>query len=471
MKFRIEYDSLGKKKVPVNAYYGIQTQRAIDNFPISGLKYPSEFINAYTSIKKAAAVTNNHLGLLNNKFARAIIKTTDEILQGKFRNQFLVDVFQMGAGTSFNMNCNEVIANRSNEILGEKLGKYYPIHPNDHVNMSQSTNDTFPTAMRISTLHTILNLESEISNLSSSFSSKAKEFNLVVKSARTHLQDAVPITLGQEFSAYSLTINKSLQEIQHSKKSLYVLGIGGSAAGTGINTHPKYSSTIIKNLSTQLDAKFILSRDFRESMQSQQDIAHLSSTLRILSLELTRICNDLRLLSSGPRTGFSEIILPAVAPGSSIMPGKVNPSIPEMVNMVCFQVIGCDTGINFAVQAGQLELNVMMPMIAINLLFSINILTNAIRQFRLLCVDHIIANKETCRKYAENSIGLATVLNTLVGYSAASKIVQKASDSGLHILDVIKQEKILTDNEISLLFNLIDITKPGMPKLNKNKKK
>ena len=250
-----------------------------------------------------------------------------------------------------------------------------------------------------------------------------------------------------------------------------MLGIGGSAAGTGINTHPKYSSTIIKNLSTQLDAKFILSRDFRESMQSQQDVAHLSSTLRILSLELTRICNDLRLLSSGPRTGFSEIILPAVAPGSSIMPGKVNPSIPEMVNMVCFQVIGCDTGINFAVQAGQLELNVMMPMIAINLLFSINILTNAIRQFRLLCVDQIIANKETCRKYAENSIGLATILNTLIGYSAASKIVQKASDSGLPILDVIKQEKILTDNEISLLFNSIDITKPGMPKLNKNKKK
>ena len=471
MRFRIEYDSLGKKKVPVNAYYGIQTQRAIDNFPISGLKYSAEFIDAYISIKKAAAVTNNHLGLLNDKLTRAMIKTTDEILQGKFRNQFVVDIFQMGAGTSFNMNCNEVIANRSNEILGEKLGKYYPIHPNDHVNMSQSTNDTFPTAMRISTLHTISNLEYEISNLSSSFSSKAKEFNLVIKSARTHLQDAVPITLGQEFSAYALTIKKSLQEIQHSKKSLYVLGIGGSAAGTGINTHPKYSPTIIKNLSTHLDTKFILSRNFRESMQSQQDVAHLSSTLRIFSLELTRICNDLRLLSSGPRTGFSEIILPAVAPGSSIMPGKVNPSIPEMVNMVCFQVIGCDTGIDFAVQAGQLELNVMMPMIAINLLFSINILTNAIRQLRLLCVDQIIANKETCRKYAENSIGLATVLNTLVGYSAASKIVQKALDSGLSIIDVIKQEKILTDKEISSLFNSIDITKPGIPKLNKNKKK
>ena len=471
MRFRIEYDSLGKKKVPVNAYYGIQTQRAIDNFPISGLKYSAEFIDAYISIKKAAAVTNNHLGLLNDKLTRAMIKTTDEILQGKFRNQFVVDIFQMGAGTSFNMNCNEVIANRSNEILGEKLGKYYPIHPNDHVNMSQSTNDTFPTAMRISTLHTISNLEYEISNLSSSFSSKAKEFNLVIKSARTHLQDAVPITLGQEFSAYALTIKKSLQEIQHSKKSLYVLGIGGSAAGTGINTHPKYSPTIIKNLSTHLDTKFILSRNFRESMQSQQDVAHLSSTLRIFSLELTRICNDLRLLSSGPRTGFSEIILPAVAPGSSIMPGKINPSIPEMVNMVCFQVIGCDTGIDFAVQAGQLELNVMMPMIAINLLFSINILTNAIRQLRLLCVDKIIANKETCRKYAENSIGLATVLNTLVGYSASSKIVQKALDSGLSIIDVIKQEKILTDKEISSLFNSIDITKPGIPKLNKNKKK
>ena len=471
MKFRIEYDALGKKKVPINAYYGIQTQRAIDNFPISGLKYPDEFIDAYVSIKKAAAVTNSNLGLLNNKLARSIIKTTDEILKGKFRNQFVVDVFQMGAGTSFNMNCNEVIANRSNELLGGKLGKYHPVHPNDHVNMSQSTNDTFPTAMRISTLNTVSHLESELSNLSSSLSSKAKEFNSVIKSARTHLQDAVPITLGQEFGAYSLTIKKSLKEIQHSKKSLYVLGIGGSAAGTGINTHPKYSSTMIRNLSKQLDTKFILSRDFRESMQSQQDIAHLSSTLRILSLELTRICNDLRLLSSGPRTGLSEIKLPSVAPGSSIMPGKINPSIPEMVNMVCFQVIGCDTGIDFAVQAGQLELNVMMPMISFNLLFSINILTNAIRQFHLLCVDQIVANKETCRKYAENSIGLATVLNTLIGYSAASKIVKKASDSGLSIFDVIKQEKILTDDEISLLFCSDDLTKPGIPKLNKNKKK
>ena len=426
--YRIETDSLGKKKVPFSAYYGAQTQRAIENFPISGVTHSSEFLDSYLIIKKTAAKTNMKLKLLDKKLALVIMKSADEILAGKFRDQFVVDVFQMGAGTSFNMNCNEVLANRSNQLLKKNLGEYDPINPNDHVNMSQSTNDTFPTAMRLSILFTIVDLEEELKLLSLSFRDKSKQFDKIIKSARTHLQDAVPITLGQEFKAYSHTIDKCLKDIQYHKKQLYVLGMGGSAAGTGINTHHKYS---------------------------------LSSCFNNLSLELTRISNDLRLLSSGPKTGFSEISLPAVAPGSSIMPGKVNPSMLEMMNMVCFHVIGLDNGISFATQAGQLELNVMMPVISYNILFSIKILSNAIRQMRKLCISGITANELICRKYAEESVGIATILNCYIGYNNASIIAKKSSQSNKSVIDIIRSENILTDIQLKKIFDVYSLTNPG----------
>ncbi len=470
--YRTESDSLGKKKVPSSAYYGIQTQRAIENFPISGVMHSPEFLDSYIIIKKAAAKTNTKLKLLDKKLSSAIIKSADEVLSGKLHDQFVVDVFQMGAGTSFNMNCNEVLANRSNQLLKHKLGMYDPIHPNDHVNMSQSTNDTFPTAIRLSILFSLPKLEKELKLLSNSFQLKSKQFSKILKSARTHLQDAVPITLGQEFNAYSYTISKCLRDIQYNKKQLFVLGIGGSAVGTGLNTHPNYSKQIIRELSIETKFPLKQSHDLRESMQSQKDIASLSSSFRNLSLELTRISNDLRLMSSGPRTGLSEITIPAIAPGSSIMPGKVNPSILEMVNMVCFQVIGSDSGIAFATQAGQLELNVMMPMISYNILFSIKILTNSIKQLRKLCIDGITANELICRKYAEQSIGLATILNKYIGYSQASKIAQQSIHSKKNIIDIIISENILTESQLKKIFNTDSLTKPTDPRfiINKNDK-
>jgi len=412
MKTRIEKDTLGRKEVPFDAYYGIQTQRAVENFPISGLRIGEPFIRAYMCVKKATALSNIDEGLLTKKKGKSIVKAIDEVLQGKYRDQFVIDVFQMGAGTSFNMNCNEVIANRASEILGGKKGKYDVIHPNDHVNMCQSTNDTYPTAMRLSALFLIPKLEYELDELTKSLNQKSLEFDTILKSGRTHLQDAVPIRLGQEFKAYSLTISKCRQNI-------YVT----------------------------------VAKDFCESMQSNLSISVLSSSLRNLSLELSRICNDLRLLSSGPNTGFNEINLPAVAPGSSIMPGKINPSILEMTNMVCFQVIGCDTTISHAVESGQLELNVMMPVMAYNILFALEILTNSLQQLRKLCIDGIHANEEICRNYMENSLGLMTVLNPYIGYEKAALLAKKALNSDQNILKIMKEEGIFTSNELDLIFN------------------
>ena len=366
---RIERDSLGEKEVPINAHYGVQTQRAMENFPISGIRAHPKFIDAYMMIKKAAAIANMKSGDLGSKEGDAIVRATDEVLSGDLRDQFVVDIFQMGAGTSFNMNCNEVIANRAIEMLGGERGKYDVIHPNDHVNMSQSTNDTFPTAMRLATLLLLPDLEMELEGFANSLDTKGKEFDDIFKSGRTHLQDAVPIRLGQEFTAYSITIKKCLQEISYTKTSLLELGIGGSAVGTGLNTTSGYVDEVIGSLRKMTGMDLTKAEDMREVMQSQRSMTEISSSLRNLALEMTRICNDLRLLASGPMTGLDEIVLPAVAPGSSIMPGKVNPSMIEMTNMVCFQVIGCDVSVAYAAQAGQLELNVMMPVIAYNILF------------------------------------------------------------------------------------------------------
>ena len=458
MKTRTEKDTLGHKAVPFDAYYGIQTQRAVENFPISGIRISEPFIRAYMCVKKAAALSNIEDGMLDKKKGKSIVKAINEVLEGKYRDQFVVDIFQMGAGTSFNMNCNEVIANRASEILGGKKGKYDLIHPNDHVNMCQSTNDTYPTAMRLSALFVIPQLESELDTLAKSLNKKSLEFDNILKSGRTHLQDAVPIRLGQEFKAYSLTISKCRKNISDSSNYLKELGIGGSAAGTGLNTSKNYSKTVIKNLKTITKINVTNSKDLRESMQSNLSISILSSSLRNLSLELSRICNDLRLLSSGPNTGLNEINLPAVAPGSSIMPGKINPSILEMTNMVCFQVIGCDTTISHSVESGQLELNVMMPVMAYNLLFALEILTNSLKQLRKLCIDGISANEETCRNYMENSLGLMTVLNSHIGYEKAALLAKKALNSNKTILDIVKDEKIFTSDELDSIFNVKKLT-------------
>ena len=462
---RIEKDTLGSMEVPSAAYYGVQTARAIQNFPISGLRAHPKFIEAYMLLKKAAAMVNMKTGLLSERQGNAIMEAADDVLSGNLRDQFVVDVFQMGAGTAFNMNCNEVLANRAIELLGGRMGAYEVIHPNDHVNMSQSTNDTYPTAMRLSALLLLPELEKEIEALSISLAEKGKQFDTVLKSARTHLQDAVPIRLGDEFVAYSVAIKRCLISIRAAKESLRELGIGGSAAGTGLNTPTGYSKLIIAGLSEMLDGMELReAEDLREAMQSQRLMAELSSSFRNLALELGRICNDLRLLSSGPMTGFDEIRLPPLAPGSSIMPGKINPSMLEMVNMVCYQIIGADTTISYAVQAGQLELNVMMPVIAYNILFSMEITTRALHELRTRCIEGLAANRERCRYLLEKSLGLATALNTIIGYSKAAEVAAEASKSGRTIIEIIREKRILSDDEIRRVFDPVTLTRPGIPR-------
>jgi len=461
---RLEKDSLGSRDIPGDVYYGIQTDRAVENFQVSGLKSHPRLIDAYLYVKKAAALANAKFGGLDPKAKEAIVRACDEILSGKFRDQFPIDAFQMGAGTALHMNVNEVLANRANEILGAPKGAYKPIHPNDHVNMGQSTNDTFPATVRVAALLILKeNLHGPLEALEKSFTSKAREFDKVLKSARTHLQDAVPIRLGQEFAAYAECLRKSRLSLLDAERSLLELGLGGSAAGTGLNTAPGYREEIIRELSRLTGLDLVPAKDMREAMQSQRPIAEVSSSLRNLCLELTRILNDLRLLCSGPTTGFGEIDLPAMAPGSSIMPGKVNPSILEMMNMVAFQVIGADTVIAMAVQAGQLELNVMMPVMAFNLNFSAMILGNGLKILKEKCVDGITANAEKCRHYAESSMGLATALNAYIGYAQAAEVAKEASRSGKTIVQVIRDKKILSEDQIRTVLDPVKMTEPGIP--------
>ncbi|MBM2837278.1 MAG: putative aspartate ammonia-lyase (L-aspartase) [candidate division NC10 bacterium] len=365
--------------------------------------------------------------------------------------------------SSFHMNVNEVLANRAIELLGGKKGDHSIVHPNDHVNMAQSTNDVIPTAMRIAARLLLQELLPVLSDLETALGAKAKEFDGILKSARTHLQDAVPIRLGQEFAAYAATIGKCRELIAAAARSLEELGIGGSAAGTGLNTHPQYRFKLVEYLRAWTNINWRNAPDMREAMQSNLPIAEASSALRLLALELTRICNDLRLLASGPTTGFAEIVLPAVQPGSSIMPGKVNPSMAEMLNMVCFQVIGNDLTVAMAVQAGQLELNVMMPVMAYNLHHSIEILKNALRAFIDRCVVGIVADADRCRRYAESSMALATALNTHIGYARAAEVVKRALREQKTIIDVVRDEKLLTEDQIAQILDPIKLTEPGLP--------
>ncbi len=458
-RYRIERDTLGEQKVPVNAYYGIQTVRALENFPISGIKQFSEFIVATAMIKKAAALTNMDIGKLDRRRGNVISRAAGEIIEGKLHDQFVVDVFQAGAGTSHNMNANEVIANLAIEMLGREKGDYSVIHPNDHVNMSQSTNDVFPTAMRIAAVFAADKLLDVLKGLSQAFHRKGREFDKVIKSGRTHLQDAVPIRLGQEFKAYGVIIDNVIKEIRQARERILLLGIGGSAVGTGVNTHPHYQKKIIKHLRRLTGLKFAGSENLIASMQSMGDFAMLSGVLRLLAVELIKIANDLRLMSSGPRTGLAEIRLPAVQPGSSIMPGKVNPVMAEVLNMTAFQVIGNDTAITLAAQAGQLELNVMMPVINLNLQQSLHLLTNVIKVFTDRCVKGIAANKDRCREFAERSPGLATILNQVIGYEAAARIAKEAMSSGRSVRDLVIEKGILTKREADKILDPHSMTR------------
>lgn len=460
---RKEKDSLGFVEVPTDAYYGAQTARAVANYPISGLHAHPLLIRAFGMVKHAAARANKDLGVLDGRRADAILQAAQEVIDGKWNSEFLVDVFQAGAGVSFHMNTNEVIANRANELLGGTLGGYEHVHPNDHVNYGQSTNDVFPTGMRLATLLALETLYPALDAVAGAFAAKAKEFHDVLKSGRTHMQDAVPIRLGQEFAAYGHAIEKGAKFLRSASDSLRELGLGGSAVGTGINTHPDYRAKAIGNLATISKQRLTPAEDMRWAMQSNACMGEVSGALRGIALEVIRIANDLRLLSSGPNTGLAEIHLPSLQPGSSIMPGKINPVIPELAAMVCFQVIGNDAAVAYAVQAGQLELNVMMPTTAYNVLQSITILANMLRQLSEHCVAGITANIERCNFYAQSTVALATALNPYIGYAKAAEIVKESVASGRSIIEIAQSRQLLTDAEIAEILDPARMTEPQYP--------
>lgn len=462
MKTRIEKDSLGEINIPFESYYGVQTQRAVHNFPVSGWKAHPVMVDAYVYIKKAAAITNAELGLLNKKIAGAIVKAADEVLDGKHRDHFVVDVYQAGAGTSHNMNTNEVLANRGIEILKGKRGDYSIINPNDHVNMAQSTNDTFPTAMRLASLIMVKRLLPVINKFRKTLEKKSREFSKVVKSGRTHLQDAAPITLGQEFEGYAEIVSRHYELIAASQKHLAELGIGGTAVGTGLNTHSRYRPLMAKNLSKVTGLKLKPAKNYFEAMQSMLPFMELSSAINNFAIDMTKITNDLRLLASGPTTGFAEIIMPAVQPGSSIMPGKVNPSMAEMMNQVLYQVMGNNHTVMMCSQAGQLELNVMMPVMIFNIVWMIEILKNALNVFDDKCVAGLIADEKKCRDYAEKSISIVTALNPIIGYARAAEIAKESVKTHRSIMDVIRSKNIMPEKELNKVLDLMKLTKPGL---------
>lgn len=463
MDYRIEKDSLGDVQVPKGAYWGSQAERSRQLFQLSGQTAHPKFIDAFVMVKKAAAVANSELGLLDQKLADAIVQAADEILSGKHRDQFPVDPFHMGAGTSFNMNVNEVLANRAEEILGGNLGEYQIVNPNDHVNYGQSTNDTFPTAMRVMSRVMLTDLMTTVEKVSSTLRGKATEFDGMLKSGRTHLQDAVPIRLGQEFAAYAAAVERSNKWLGYAASELEVLGIGGSAAGTGLNTHPDYRFRVVDLLGEYTGLPFTATDDMREAMQSQLPMEALSAGIRMLCIEMTRIVNDLRLMSSGPLTGLAEITLPPVQPGSSIMPGKINPSMPENANLVLYQVLGQCQALDYCVQAGQLELNVMMPSMVFSAQFSMQLLTNMLDTFDENCLQGIGGNVERMKRYAETSPSLATALNVYVGYKVAADVVKQALAEEKTIPEVVRERGLLDEETLQKALDPAGLTEPGIP--------
>lgn len=457
---RKEKDSLGFVEVPAGAYYGAQTARAVENYPISGMRAYPALIRAVGMVKQAAAEANKALDLVSAERADAIIAAAKEVIEGKWDAEFVVDVFQAGAGVSFHMNANEVIANRANELLGVPLGTYARVYPNDHVNYGQSTNDVFPTAMRLASLLALEGLYPVMDGLAASFAAKGCEFDAVLKAGRTHMQDAVPIRLGQEFAAYGVAIAKGEAAVARAADGLRELGLGGSAVGTGINTHPEYRKLAVENLARISGQKLTPADDMRWAMQSNACMGEVSAALRSVALEVIRISNDLRLLQSGPNTGLGEITLPALQPGSSIMPGKINPVMAELAAMVSFQVIGNDTAVAYAVQAGQLELNVMMPAMAWNVLQSVAILTNMLRVFDERCVRGITANAERCLHYAQSTVALATALNPYIGYAKAAELVKESVATGESIISLARKKELLSEAEIEEILDPAKLTEP-----------
>jgi aspartate ammonia-lyase len=460
---RQEKDSLGVREIPGDVYYGIQTARAVENYPISAMRAHPTLIKAFGMVKEAAAEANRELGLVDQNIADSIIRAAKEVQEGKWNSQFVVDVFQAGAGVSFHMNTNEVIANRAIEMLGGSLGDYSRVHPNDHVNYGQSTNDVFPTGIRLATLLELEEIYPVLDSLVVALEEKGREFHDILKSGRTHMQDAVPMRLGQEFTAYAGAVKRAKNVLQSNAELLREIGLGGSAVGTGINTHPDYREKAIKNLARISGQKLTAVDDMRYAMQSSLAMAAVSSALRNLALEVIRIANDLRLLSSGPNTGFAEINLPALQPGSSIMPGKINPVIPELAAMVSFQVMGNDAAVAMAVQAGQLELNVMMPTMAYSVLQSITILTNMLRQLTDKCVAGITANQKRCDFYVQATVSLATALNPYIGYAKAAEVAKESVATGSSIIEIVRHRKLLSEEQIKEILDPARMTEPRPP--------
>ncbi len=460
---RTENDPLGPLEVPADALYGVQTMRARQNFPISGLLPLEPFVLGQVWLKKAAALTHKETGRLEARLADAIVQAADEILGGQYLDQFVVDPYQAGAGTSHNMNVNEVLANRANELLGAARGAYAPVHPNDHVNMAQSTNDTIPTNIRLACLSQLGPLVTALEGLRDALAAKGKEFDGIIKAGRTHLQDAMPIRLGQEFTAYAGSVERNRKRIVESADYLRDLGIGGSAVGTGVTVEPEYPELMNRFLTEITGLELRVGEDRIQLMQSMGDVAAFSSQLKVFAIDLSKISSDLRLMVSGPRTGLDEIRLPAVQPGSSIMPGKINPSIPEMINQVCFQVMGCDTTVAISAEHGQLELNVMMPVIAFNVLLSMRILTNSVTVLTEKCIVGIEANTEMCEYWVERSAALATALAPQVGYARAAELSKQSVKEGVLIRELVKREQVLPDDQIDDVLDLKKMTEIGMP--------
>lgn len=455
MSYRVESDLLGELNVPKDAYYGVQTQRAIDNFHISGVKmkdYP-EFVKAIAFVKLAAIEANGELNLVPKEIVAPVVQACKEIIDGKLHDQFPVDMFQGGAGTSVNMNANEVIANRALEIMNYQKGDYQHCLPNDHINCSQSTNDSYPTSLKLATIRMNHSLVKHLKELSLAFREKAKEFASVIKMGRTQLQDAVPMTIGQEFEAFANTLENEIDSLNHAAKAFLEINMGGTAIGTGLNAHPDYAKLCAEKLAKATGEAFVPAKDFVEATPDTSSYVGYSCALKKLAIKLSKVCNDLRLLSSGPRAGLYEINLPAMQPGSSIMPGKVNPVIPEVVNQVCFKVIGNDLTVAFASEAGQLQLNVMEPVICQCLLESIVFMERAMDTLREKCVKGITANKEGCLKTVKNSIGIVTALNPYIGYKNSTKIAKEALETGKSVYDLVLEHKMLTKEKLDWILN------------------
>jgi aspartate ammonia-lyase len=462
-EFRIERDTLGEVRVPNDALYGAQTQRARENFQISGMPPQPDYVWGMVVIKKAAALANMDTGRLDMKIGAAIVEAADEVLDGQHDHQFVIDPWQAGAGTSHNMNANEVLANRASELLGGSRGEDRRVHPNDHVNMAQSSNDTNPTAVRLGALRLLPGLLEALDGLRAALDSKAEEFDRIVKSARTHLQDAVPIRLGQEFSGYAGAVGKAVERVRSAAETLEELNIGATAAGTGINAEPDYIDGVVRHLRELTGFNVRCGENFFRLTQSGADMAHLSSSLRDAAVEISRIASDIRLLSAGPRTAIAEIILPPVQPGSSIMPGKVNPSMAEMMNMVCFQVIGYDEVCSQAAHSGQLDLNVFWPMLGYNLLSSMTILHKGVTAFTDRCVAGIKADEERCRELMEQSLMLCTALTDYIGYEEAAKLAKEAYEKRKTIREVALEHEIMEPDQLDKVLDAMPMTEPGVP--------